>query len=181
LRSLLNETTERAIRYLESLPERRVAPSSDAVEQLAQFRVPLPESPVDPAAVIKQLDEVGSPATMAMPGPRFFGFVIGGALPATVAASWLAAAWDQNSGLYTSTPATATLEEVALGWLLDLLRLPKECGAGFVTGATVANFTALAAARHSVLAEAGWNVEADGLFGAPPITVITGAECHPTV
>lgn len=181
MRQLLNETAERAIRYLDALPERRVAPSTDAVENLAALRTPLPDGPTSPDAVLKQLDEIGSPATMAMPGPRFFGFVIGGALPATVTASWLATAWNQNSGLYTTTPVTAELERVALGWLLDILRLPAESGGAFVTGATVANFTALAAARHSVLARVGWNVEADGLFGAPPITVVTGAEAHPTV
>ena len=181
MRELLNETAERAIRYIESLPERRVAPSKDAVEALAAFRVPFPAEPISPSSLLKQLDELGSPATMAMPGPRFFGFVIGGALPATVAANWLATAWDQNSGLYTTTPVTAVLEQIALDWLLDVLRLPPESGGAFVTGATVANFTALAAARHGVLARAGWNVEADGLFGAPPITIITSAETHPTV
>lgn len=181
MRELLTETAERAIRYLESLPDRRVAPSKDAVAALAAFRVPLPDEPIGAGALLKQLDEIGSPATMAMPGPRFFGFVIGGALPATVAANWLATAWDQNSGLYASTPLTAELEQVALSWLLDVLQLPAESGGAFVTGATVANFTALAAARHSVLARAGWNVEADGLFGAPPITIITSAETHPTV
>jgi Pyridoxal-dependent decarboxylase conserved domain len=97
-----------------------------------------------------------------MAGPRFFGFVIGGSLPVTLAANWLAGAWDQNPGLYAPTPATARLEEVALRWLLDLFRLPSECGGAFVTGATMANFSALAAARHAVLQKAGWNVEAEG-------------------
>lgn len=181
MRDLLRETAERAIRYLEELPERRVAPDRDAVEKLASLRVEFPAEPRPPESVVKQLDEIGSPATMAMAGPRFFGFVIGGALPATVAANWLATAWDQNSGLYNATPVTAELEQIALGWLVDILKLPPETGGAFVTGATVANFTALAAARHAVLAKAGWNVEADGLFGAPPITVVTGAEAHPTV
>jgi glutamate/tyrosine decarboxylase-like PLP-dependent enzyme len=181
LKELLNETADRAIRYLDSLAERRVSPSHQAVDRLATLRIPLPDGPTRPSDVIKELDEIGSPATMAMPGPRFFGFVIGGALPATVAANWLAAAWDQNSGLYATTPVTAELEMIALGWLLDILGLPESSGGAFVTGATVANFTALAAARHSVLARAGWNVEADGLFGAPPITVVAGAEGHPTV
>ena len=181
MRELLNETAERAIRYIESLPERRVAPSKEAIEKLAAFRVSFPEEPTSPGSLLAQLDELGSPATMAMPGPRFFGFVIGGALPATVAANWLATAWDQNSGLHTTTPVTAVLEEIALDWLLDVLQLPPETGGAFVTGATVANFTALAAARHGVLARAGWNVEAEGLFGAPPITIITSAESHPTV
>jgi glutamate/tyrosine decarboxylase-like PLP-dependent enzyme len=118
---------------------------------------------------------------MAMAGPRFFGFVIGGSLPATVAASWLATAWDQNAALYKATPATAVIEDVALRWLLEVLDLPRDAAGSFVTGTTVAHITALAAARHSVLAKVGWNVEADGLFGAPPITVITGAEAHPTL
>jgi glutamate/tyrosine decarboxylase-like PLP-dependent enzyme len=180
MRELLRETAERAIRYLEELPERRVAPDRDAVEKLASLRVEFPAQPKPPELVVKQLDEIGSPATMAMAGPRFFGFVIGGALAATVAANWLAAEWDQNSGLY-ATPVTAELEQIALGWLVDVLKPPPEPGGAFVTGATVANFTALAAARHAVLAQVGWNVEADGLFGAPPITVIAGAEAHPTV
>jgi glutamate/tyrosine decarboxylase-like PLP-dependent enzyme len=127
------------------------------------------------------LDEIGSPATMGIAGPRFFGFVIGGTLPVTLASNWLAGAWDQNAGLYNITPAAAHLEQVALRWLVDILKLPQDCGCGFVTGATVANFTSLAAARHSVLKRAGWNVEAEGLFGAPPITVLVGAEAHPTV
>jgi glutamate/tyrosine decarboxylase-like PLP-dependent enzyme len=118
---------------------------------------------------------------MAMAGPRFFGFVIGGALPATVAANWLATAWDQNTGLYGPTPTTSQLEQIALDWLLELFQLPASCGGAFVTGATMANFTALAAARHGVLKRAGWNVEADGLFGAPAITVVVGAEAHPTL
>jgi glutamate/tyrosine decarboxylase-like PLP-dependent enzyme len=131
--------------------------------------------------VINRLDEVCTPATMAMAGPRFFGFVIGGALPVTLAANWLAGAWDQNSGLFTPTPATAQLEQVALNWLLDLFKFPRDCGGAFVTGATMANFSALAAARHALLKRAGWNVEADGLFGAPPITVVVGEEAHPTL
>jgi glutamate/tyrosine decarboxylase-like PLP-dependent enzyme len=151
------------------------------VARLSGFDVPLQNEPVDPEAVLAQLDELGSPATIAMAGPRFYGFVIGGSLPATVAASWLATAWDQNSGLYNVTPATSVLEEVALRWLLDVLGLPSDCAGAFVTGTTVAHITALAAARHAVLERAGWNVEADGLFGAPPITVIVGAEAHPTL
>jgi glutamate/tyrosine decarboxylase-like PLP-dependent enzyme len=181
MRQLLETTTQRAIAYLENLNSRRVAPPAEAVAGLTSFDEPLPADPIAPETVLQQLDEVGSPATMAMAGPRFFGFVIGGALPVSVAANWLAGAWDQNSALYNVTPATAVLEQVALRWLLDLLELPPDCGGAFVTGATVANFTALAAARHAVLAKAGWNVEADGLFGAPPITVVVGEEAHPTL
>ena len=178
---LLIDAASRARRYMAMLPERAVAPSSQALERLARLGGPLPPAPVDPAAVLAQLDELVSPATMAMAGPRFFGFVIGGALPVSVAASWLATAWDQNTGLYTATPGTAELEAVALRWLLELLDLPRDAAGAFVTGATVANLTALAAARHRVLADAGWSVEADGLFGAPPITVIVGEEAHTTL
>ena len=178
---MLTAATERSIAYLDSLDNRAVAPNPDAVARLRAFSVPLQEQPVDGAKVLEELDSLGSPATMAMAGPRFFGFVIGGSLPAALAANWLAGAWDQNTGLFNATPGTATLEQVALAWLLDLLGLPKECAGAFVTGTTVAHITSLAAARGAVLARAGWNVEADGLFGAPPITVITSAEAHPTL
>jgi glutamate/tyrosine decarboxylase-like PLP-dependent enzyme len=178
---LLTSAAVRAIRYLEGVQDRHVAPSGEAVARLCRFDEPLPEAPCDPREVLEMLDEVGGPATMGMAGPRFFGFVIGGALPAALAASWLATAWDQNTALYQVTPATATLEQVSLRWLLELLRLPAGCAGAFVTGGTVANFTALAAARGAVLKRVGWNVERDGLFGAPPITVIIGAEAHPTL
>lgn len=181
MNELLLDAAQRSIRYLDSLDDRRVSPSPADVAALSQLYVALPDSPTDPARVLAQLDEVVSPATMAMAGPRFFGFVIGGSLPATVAAGWLATAWDQNAGLYNSTPGVAALEEIALKWLVEVLKLPAGVAGGFVTGTTVAHITALAAARHSVLAKVGWNVEADGLFGAPPITVITGAEGHPTL
>jgi glutamate/tyrosine decarboxylase-like PLP-dependent enzyme len=178
---LLRDAADRSIAYLESLAERRVSPSPEAVAALSALNIDLPQQPTDPRTVLQQLDEYGSPATMAMAGGRFFGFVIGGALPATVAASWLASAWDQNSGLYNSTPGTAVIEDIALRWLVDVLGLPAGTFGGFVTGTTVAHITALAAARHAVLEKVGWNVEADGLFGAPPITVITGTEAHPTL
>jgi glutamate/tyrosine decarboxylase-like PLP-dependent enzyme len=180
MRKLLEDTAQRAISYLESLEERSVAPQPEAVAKLSALDEPLPEAPTSPEHVIKQLDETCSPATTAMAGPRFFGFVIGGSLPVTLAANWLAGAWDQNTGLY-APPATARLEQVALRWLLDLFRLPSDCGGAFVTGATMANFSALAAARHAVLQKAGWNVEAEGLCGAPAITVVVGAEAHPTI
>ena len=181
LRPLLTSATERSLAYLDSLDERPVAPRPDAVANLSAFDVPLQDQGIPAEDVLKELDDIGSPATMAMAGPRFFGFVIGGSLPAALAANWLAGAWDQNTGLFNSTPGTAKLEQVALKWLLDVLGLPKESAGAFVTGTTVAHITALAAARHAVLKKAGWNVEADGLFGAPPITVITSAEAHPTL
>src|SRR5690606_33824328 len=148
---------------------------------LGELDEPLPEQASDPADSLALLDRVVGPATMGMAGPRFFGFVIGGALPGTLAANWLAGAWDQNSALYAATPGTAYVEQVALRWLVDVLGLPAGTGGAFVTGATVANFTALAAARGAVLARVGWDVEADGLFGAPPITVLASEEAHPTL
>ena len=181
MRPLLEESAERAIAYLEGLDARGVAPSPTALAELPRLDGDLPATACDPLEVLALLDDVGSPASVAMAGSRFFGFVIGGALPVTVAANWLATAWDQNAAMYRVTPAVAQLETTALRWLIDLLGLPAGSGAAFVTGATVANFTALAAARHSVLRAAGWNVEADGLFGAPPITVVVGDEVHPSL
>ncbi len=181
MKDILSDASRRAIHYLESLDSRSVAPKADALAGLRAFDEPLPAGPGDPAETLRLLDEAGSPATMAMAGRRFFGFVIGGSLPVALGANWLAGAWDQNSALYRATPSTAYVEQVALRWLLDLLNLPPECTGAFVTGATVANLCALAAARHSLLKRAGWNVEAQGLFGAPPITVVVGAEVHPSV
>ncbi|HEY3809466.1 MAG TPA: aminotransferase class V-fold PLP-dependent enzyme [Steroidobacteraceae bacterium] len=178
---VLESAWRRSARYLGELPQRAVAPSPAALAALRRLDAPLPADGHAPADTLALLDELVSPATMAMVGPRFFGFVTGGSLPAALAANWLAGSWDQNAAFYSATPGVAHLEQVALRWLLELLDLPRESGAGFVTGATLANFTALAAARHAVLARAGWNVEADGLFGAPPITVIAGAEAHPSV
>jgi glutamate/tyrosine decarboxylase-like PLP-dependent enzyme len=179
--SILDDVARRAHAYLDGLSARSVAPSAAAVAALRQLDEPLPQARGDAAETLALLDRLISPATLATAGPRFFGFVIGGALPETLAANWLAAAWDQNAGLYLSTPGVAYLESVALRWLVDLFELPAGTGGAFVTGATVANFTALAAARNAVLARVGWNVEAHGLFGAPPITVMTGEEAHPTL
>ena len=181
MEELLREVAERAIRYHGGLNARGVAPSSEAVNQLARLREPFPDKPADPQAVLSLLDEVGSPATVATAGGRFFGFVTGGSLPAALAANWLAGTWDQNAFSFASSPAAVVLEQIALGWLVDALALPTECGGAFVTGATMANFTALAAARHAVLARFGWDVEAEGLFSAPEIKVVAGAEAHPTL
>lgn len=178
---LLHDAATRAANYLAGLEERSVQPSVAAVDSLRRLAEPLPSSGSAPEDVLALLDEVVSPATMGMAGPRFLGFVIGGALPVTLAANLLASVWDQNSALHEVTPGTATLETVVLGWLRELFGLPRAASGGFVTGATMANATALAAARHRVLANAGWDVEADGLFGAPPIQVVVGGEVHPTV
>jgi glutamate/tyrosine decarboxylase-like PLP-dependent enzyme len=178
---ILRAGADQAIRYVDALATRAVRPDPDAVARLEELAVPLPECASDPAVALRTLEELGAPATMAMGGPRFFGFVIGGAMPVTIAANWIASAWDQNSAYFLSTPSTAAIEERALAWTLDALGLPAGTAGGFVTGATVANFTALAAARHALHRAAGWDVEADGMFGAPPITVVMGADAHPTV
>jgi len=180
-RALLEDAARRGITYRESCAERSVAPAPEAFADVSRFIEPLPESGIADEEILAFLDEIGSPASMAMAGPRFFGFVIGGSLPITVATNWLATAWDQNAVMHEVTPATATLEQLALDWMVDLLGLPAETGGGFVTGATVANFTALAAARHRVFADAGWNVEAEGLIGAPDVTLIVSDEAHPTL
>jgi len=181
VKSILEDAARRGIAYRESISERSVAPSSDAVANVDQFIEALPEDGAAEEEVLALLDQVGSPASVAMAGPRFFGFVIGGSLPVTVATNWLTAAWDQNAVMREVTPAIAAIEQVALDWMVDLLALPSKTGAGFVTGATVANFTALAAARHRVFADAGWNVESDGLIGAPDVTLIVSDEAHPTL
>ena len=178
---LLLDAAGRASRYLADLQERSVAPSDEALEGLKRLEGTLPRQPIDPRDTLALLDEVGSPATLGTAGRRFFGFVIGGSLPVTVAANWLAAAWDQPAGLVAASPIAAALESVTRHWLLELLGLPSRSDVAFVTGATVANFVALAAARHDVLGRLGWDVESDGLFGAPPITVAVGAEAHPSL
>jgi glutamate/tyrosine decarboxylase-like PLP-dependent enzyme len=181
MKELLHDAAARATAYLDGLASRRVPPTRESVERLSGFQERLPEGPTDPREVLATLDRLGSPATMATAGPRFFGFVIGGSLPATLAANWLAGAWDQNAAFASVTPGVAMLEQVSLSWMIELLGLPPETGGAYVTGATMANFSALAAARHAVLDRAGWRVEADGLFGAPPITVVVGEEAHPTL
>jgi glutamate/tyrosine decarboxylase-like PLP-dependent enzyme len=175
---LLAEVADRSDRYLAGLPHRKVAPSPEDVARLEKLGGSLPDGPADPAEVLALLDDIGSPATVASAGGRYFGFVIGGSLPAALAANWLAGAWDQNAAMQVMSPVAAKLEEIVLAWMVDLLGLPAGSGAGFVTGTTMANFTALAAARSTLLRRAGWNVEEDGLFGAPPIHVVVGEEVH---
>lgn len=181
MKKLLAETAARAERYISTLDSRGVVPLPENVARLNALGGPFPQEPCDPAAVIALLDDFGSPATVATTGPRYFGFVIGGALPAALAANWLAGAWDQNASLTVMSPIAARIEEIAAEWLLDVLGLPAGCATGFVTGATMANFTCLAAARHALLDRAGWNVEDQGLFGAPEITVVVGVEVHVSV
>jgi glutamate/tyrosine decarboxylase-like PLP-dependent enzyme len=179
--ALLTSAAERARAYLAAIDARRVPPTAGAVAALEQFDVPLPERGLDPGRTLALLDDVGSPATVATNGPRYFGFVNGGALPIAVATSWILAAWDQNAALRIMSPVAARLEAVALRWLTELFGLPDGITGGFVTGATMANATCLAAARDAVLSAAGWDAAAHGLVGAPPIEVVVSAESHTTV
>jgi glutamate/tyrosine decarboxylase-like PLP-dependent enzyme len=167
--------------WLGSLPDRPVPPRSTAAELLPRLSTPLPAGPTDPAEVIDLLAAAAEPGLMAMPAGRFFGWVIGGTLPAALAADWLVSAWDQNAAMRFPTPAAAAIEEAAGAWLLDLLGLPPACDVGFVTGATMANFTGLAAGRQRVLTEVGWDVGTLGLTGAPRVNVFAGAERHDTL
>jgi glutamate/tyrosine decarboxylase-like PLP-dependent enzyme len=178
VRELLQDAARRAASFLEELPARSVEPSRDAVAGLQKLRFPLPEDSVSPEKVLALLDEIGSPAAVATAGPRYFGFVTGGSLPATVAASCLSAAWDQNAAFIVGSPIAAALEEVSLSWIRDLLSFPPGWGGGFVTGTTMGNFSGLVAARHQLLTRAGWDVERNGLFRAPEIRVVVGAEVH---
>src|SRR5512143_2740310 len=146
MRTLFESAANYALDYLESINDRSVAPTAEAVNRLSQLDGQLPDAPTDPEILLRMLHEVGSPATVTTAGSRFFGFVIGGALPASVAANWLAGAWDQNAGLWVASPIAAALEQITLRWLLDVLGLPSDAAGAFVTGATMANFTALAAA-----------------------------------
>ncbi|HEY3979896.1 MAG TPA: pyridoxal-dependent decarboxylase [Streptosporangiaceae bacterium] len=179
--SLLGDAAGRAQRYLAGLDDRPVAPGAAGLAGLRSFAEALPESPQDPAATLALLDRAGSPATVASAGGRYFGFVVGGSLPVALAASWLATAWDQNAALPVMSPVAARLHEVVTGWLAELLGLPAGTAAAFVTGAAMANTAALTAARDQQLARAGWDVQADGLFGAPELAVVVGESAHSTV
>jgi glutamate/tyrosine decarboxylase-like PLP-dependent enzyme len=170
-----------ATKWLASQPSRRVGPARAAGELAGAFGGELPQSGMPPADVVDYLASHAEPGLMAMPSGRFFGWVIGGTLPAAMAADWLVSAWDQNSGLRYATPAIAAIEEAAGGWLLQLLGLPEDSDVGFVTGATMANFTGLAAARWRLLKDADWNLDRDGLFGAPRIHCLVGEERHETI
>ncbi len=159
MKELLAETSERAARYLAGISDRRVAPLASDVARLEELGGALPSGPTDPSQILALLDDIGSPATVASTGGRYFGFVIGGTLPAALSANWLAGAWDQNSALQVMSPFLAKLEEVVLAWMIDLMGLPSGTAGGFVTSTTMANFTGLAAARTAILARSGWHVE----------------------
>ncbi|GAA0578995.1 pyridoxal phosphate-dependent decarboxylase family protein [Rhizomicrobium electricum] len=178
---LFDAASTRAKAYLASTADRLAAPSPEAVAALARFREPLPAAGTEALDVVRLLDEFGSPATVATTGGRYFGLVMGGALPVTVAANWLAAAWDQNAVFRWTSPVAAELEDVALGWFGELFDLPAGFGGAFVSGSSMASVTALAAARHAVFARAGWDVEEEGLAGAPPVTIVVSEEQHPSI
>ena len=181
MKDVLGLTADYAAQFLGSLDERPVGPQASLEELREALGGPLPEHGRDPTQVIAELIEAAEPGLMAMPAGRFFGFVIGGALPAPLAADWLTSTWDQNAALIGPTPSAGVVEEVALAWLRELLGLPDGVSAGFVTGGQMAQMTALAAARQHVLAAAGWDLLRDGLQGAPRIRVLGGAERHVTV
>ena len=180
-RETLERARERSMEWLDSVPTRRVAPTVDVDAMKEVFGRPMPEHPSPPTFVIDELATQAEPGLMAMPSGRFFGWVIGGTLPAAMGADWLVSAWDQNSGMRYGSPAIAAIEEVAGEWLLDVLGLPIGSDVGFTTGATMANWTGLATGRAYVLDAAGWDVNTRGLQGAPHVTVLAGAERHASV
>ncbi|HEV2775115.1 MAG TPA: aminotransferase class V-fold PLP-dependent enzyme [Solirubrobacteraceae bacterium] len=178
---VLTDAARLAREFVDGLAERPVGASAGIGELRERLGLPLTAAGEDPRTVIAELAADVEPGLVASAGPRYFGFVIGGALPAAVAADWLTSAWDQNGGGAISAPALTVVEAVAADWVRELLGLPAHCGVGFVTGCQMAHVTCLAAARHAVLADAGWNVEVDGLQGAPPLRVVAGANAHITV
>jgi glutamate/tyrosine decarboxylase-like PLP-dependent enzyme len=180
-RDLLGATADLAADFLDSLDDRAIFPRTSPEELRAALGGPLPDGPTDPDTVIEELAAAADPGTVAIPSGRYFGFVIGGSLPAALAADWLTSTWDQNAGLYVGGPAAAVVEEVCVEWLRELLGLPETASAAFVTGCQMAHVTALAAARYHMLRQAGWDVNRDGLAGGPPIRVLAADLRHVTV
>src|SRR5262249_53184980 len=178
---VLRDTLAHAEKFISQLPNRPMRAQATREQLIALLDARLSEQGEDPADTIDLLARAGEQGTMASAGPRYFGFVIGGSLPVSVAADWLTTTWDQNSGLYATSPIASVVEDVASEWLLGLFGLPKTASVGFVTGCQMANFTRLAAGRYHVLEPAGWNVEEDGLTGAPPINIVVGDEAHVTI
>jgi glutamate/tyrosine decarboxylase-like PLP-dependent enzyme len=178
---LTARTVALATTYLDSLAERPVAPPADMDQLRATLGGPVPNGPTDPLTVITELAAAADAGLVASAGPRYFGFVVGGSLPAALAADWLTSAWDQNAAFAVMSPAASVVEEIVERWLVELFGLPAGTTAGFTSGATMANFTAAAAARHRLLADRGWDVERAGLFGAPEIPVVMSDESHATM
>ena len=181
LRPLFARAVEHGARYREGLAAGLARPELDYHAMRERLAAPTPEAGAPPAGILDELASLAAPGLMPTTGPRFFGWVMGGSHPAGVAADMLVSAWGQNAGYQSTAPAAAALEEVAERWLLDLLDLPPESGIGFTSGATVANGTCLAAARTGTLLKAGWDPDADGLFGALPVHVLIGADAHSSV
>src|SRR5678815_5092330 len=179
--ALLERAHAHASGYLHLQPDRHVGARASREELLLALQAPLTQQGESGAAVIDLLASQGGRGAVASGSPRYFGFVIGGTWPVALAADWLASTWDQNAGIYATSPLSSVIEDVAGKWLLDLFDLPRESQAGFVTGCQMASFTCLAAARHAVLRSGGWDVEADGLNGAPRINIVTSAESHVTI
>jgi glutamate/tyrosine decarboxylase-like PLP-dependent enzyme len=177
----LGEAFDQALAYLEGLPARPLTGRAGLPELRAALDGPLPEGPLEAREVVADLATAADPGVVASGSGRFFGFVVGGATPAALAADWLASAWDQNAGLYVLGPAAGVVEEVAGRWLAELLGLPAGVSVGFVTGAQMANFAGLAVALHEVLRRAGWDLAADGLWGAPRVRVLAGRGRHGTI
>jgi len=180
-RRVLQIAAEHSQSWLDSIPSRDVNPRKNADEIKRDFGSVLPDGPTDPSLVVEKLAKAGQAGLMAMGSGRFYGWVIGGTLPAALGADWLVSAWDQNAGMRPATPTTAALEEIASQWLLEILGLPASAQVGFPTGGMMANFTGLISARHKVLADSGWNVNRQGLIGAPRVRVLVGQERHATV
>jgi glutamate/tyrosine decarboxylase-like PLP-dependent enzyme len=178
---LMNRTFGHAREFLRGLPERHVGARATRDELMSALRAPLAEGGEEADAVIDALAAQAERGAVACAGPRYFGFVIGGSLPVALSADYLVSTWDQNPGIYATSPLISVIEDVAREWMLDVLDLPRDSGLGFVTGCQMANFTCLAAARHGVLRQAGWNVEEEGLAGAPRVHVVTSAESHATI
>jgi glutamate/tyrosine decarboxylase-like PLP-dependent enzyme len=180
-RALLRRTAELAADYLDSLEDRPVFPQASADELRASLCVPLQDEPLDPAQVVEELAAAADPGLVAMPSGRYFGFVIGGGLPAALAADWLTCAWDQNAGLYVGGPSASIVEQIVREWVCDLLDLPPDSSIGLVTGTQMGSVTALAAARYRVLERVGWDVGRDGLAGGPAVRVLVGENRHVTI
>ena len=181
MKDLLGLTADYAAQFLGTLDDRPVRAEASLDELLESLGGPLPEEGAEDAQVLAELIAGAEPGVVGTQTGRYFGFVIGSALPASVAADWLTSVWDQNSFSVTTSPAAAAVEDVAAAWLVELLGLPEDVSSGFVTGAQGANTTALAAARQHVLAQAGWDVARDGLNGAPRIRILVGGERHVTI
>src|SRR3954447_19157844 len=177
----LQRAAELAIAYLDRMPDMPVREEASLDELRASLRVPLNDAPLDPVEVVQELVRAVEPGCVQIQSPRYFGFVIGGSTEAAIGADWLASAWDQNAGGYPCGPSAAVVEEAVGEWIKDLLGLPANAGVGLTTGCQMAHFACLAAARNRKLAETGWDVESEGLFGAPPLRVLAGSHAHTTV